>query len=203
MSSKNIIHESFFCLIFISIFSCGDDKLNSADTNQQTNNDSAKRTLRNSIVDSDAIASLNPIPEKKLILRIDGELMDCDGSTVELSCCTAYIADSLSIVLEDLYDSLITDSNLEIASTKEYLATLPDDDNDGGRDYLKNTITNIENIRDGLIVSQKYFYKYLNAELKLVESAHDGNGRIMHQDRIEVELLEERIADLKELFWIE
>ena len=200
MSLENIIHKSFFCLIFIFTFSCSDDKINSIDIQSPTNNDSVKTSLRNSIPDSDTITSVKPISEKKLILRIDGELMDCEGSTIELSCCTAYISDSLTVVLNVFYDSLISDLNSKISSTQEYLTTVS---NKEIIQELQSEILFHQNLKEDLISSQKYFFKYLKSELKLVGTSHDGNGRILHQDRIEVELLEERIADLKELFWVE
>lgn len=197
MRSKNIIHKIFYYLIFILIFSCSDDKSNSTDVQSPTNRDSAKTTLRNSIPDSDTLTYVKPISEKKLMLRIDGELMDCEGSTIELSCCTAYIADSLNVVLNMFCDSLISDLNSKISSTQEYLTSNTDDDI---IQELQFEISYHQHLKEDLISSQKYFFKYLKAQLKLVGTSHDGNGRILHQDRIEVELLEERVCDLKELF---
>jgi len=131
---------TFYPILIFLAFSCREDKTNEL---YQT-----------------PTASSEQVSEKKLFLTIDAEQMDCDGSTIEQSSCTAYIADSLSLFLEELYDSLVTDSNLEIAGSKEYLATLSDDDNDGDIDYLKSIINDIENIRNDLITSQKYLYKY-------------------------------------------
>jgi len=201
MHLKNIIRKGCFYLIFLSIFSCGDDKLNSTDTQSLTNIDSSKTTFRNSIQDSDTSTFLNLISEKNSMIWMDGELMDCiDGSTIELSCCARYIADSLTLVIDELCDSLIADLANSIKDYQLQLTTIV-----GQRDiqYLNEEISCHKSIKEDLIRSQKYFLVYMKSQLELVGSLVNGNGRVLFQNEKEVELLEQRIAELKKLFWVE